>query len=307
MNIVQCYKVQTIMLNQILTKIQNPDPQICYIQGQEICETVDNKEIKHDGFYKPGIIDLHLNNTLNICKNNVYSDYYLIKKIDLGIKWLKLLKQSGHRWTIDNLKPYIYPNMCNNKDYGWRNVKLFVAKKVNEITLIHNISYHIRQKYHNSKIYSYKDIKFHKNNIINKMIKYNKINNNKTLNKLYKKYKLINIDSKYNGYTKLYVDFETTHYINNIINKFLYMIGIGYYIKNKWVFHNLVTERMNEDSEKSIILQFINIIKQFDKSVLIHWSNAEPSILNKLLNKYNINYNINWCDLLKIYIEKKLL
>ena len=139
------------------------------------------------------------------------------------------------------------------------------------------------------------------------MIKYNKINNNKTLNKLYKKYKLINIDSKYNGYTKLYVDFETTHYINNIGNKFLYMIGIGYYIKNKWVFHNLVTERMNEDSEKSIILQFINIIKQFDKSVLIHWSNAEPSILNKLLNKYNINYNINWCDLLKIYIEKEVI
>ena len=102
-----------------------------------------------------------LNNTLNICKNNVYSDYYLIKKIDLGIKWLKLLKQSGHRWTIDNLKPYILKYVSNNKDYGWRNVKLFVAK-VNEITLIHNISYHDRQKYHNSKIYSYKDIKFHK-------------------------------------------------------------------------------------------------------------------------------------------------
>ena len=58
MNIVQCYKVQTIMLNQILTKIQNHDPQICYIQGQKFVETVDNKEIKHDSFYKPGIIDL---------------------------------------------------------------------------------------------------------------------------------------------------------------------------------------------------------------------------------------------------------
>ena len=287
--ILKCYKAQTIMLNKILSKIQNFTPSHSYIQARTIIDC----NMKLDTFSKPGVIDIL--GTDKLMKEMLFNGIAFINK-------LKYNKKYSNKKYINKF----YPNMCNKYDYRWKRVKKELAIKNKEITLIWNISYDQRVKYHNDGIYRYDEIKDHNNEIIQRMIDIN-LKDDIDNKQLYNTYKNIKIDDKYNGYKRLYVDFETTSIFENINTQFLYMIGIGWYEDDKWIFHNLVTDRLTDNYEKDIIIKFINIIEQFPKNILIHWSNAEKSIMNYLCSKHNIEYRFNWYDLMKVYIDNKVV
>ena len=136
--------------------------------------------------------------------------------------------------------------MCNKYDYRWRDVKKRIALKNKEITLIWNISYNKRRLLYNDGIYKYTEIKNYKNELIQNMININIKDDGKLMNR----FNNIRISEEYKNHKKLYIDFETTILYDKIDTQYLYMIGIGYYEKNKWIFHNLITNKLDDINEK---------------------------------------------------------
>jgi len=365
-------KSKTIFDNMLLGEIQKYTPELSFIHSYKI----KLKNEFHNGFYKLGEIDI-INND-KIINDKIYS----------GIIWLNKLWRNGRRWKI-GITPELFPNMCNKKDNPFHNAKKKIAVKLNEITLIWNISYSQRMLYHSKGIFSFKNIKNHPNTIINNMIQINSSNtqhqilnteiiNNKTNeilnNKLQNKTNEIhnNINSKIkniiknkipSNIKKLYIDFETTTLIDEKFNKtkfhkinkktyntrsknnkkinlndineikcnnemidineikynnkcnkrlnsdvFLYMIGIGWINDSGiWEYINITVDRLDYVNEKIIIKKFIKIINKFPKNILIHWSKAEPIIMNKIMVRHNINYDFNWFDLYDIYKNNKIV
>ena len=150
------YKTDTILANMLLSNIQKYNSNISYIQGY--CLTINNKS--HQSFYKLGEINT---------KNN---DNMILEKIHNSIRWIKSLKKEGHLWKIGS-RSELYPNMCNRNDYPYHEIKKKIADKLCEISLIWNIGINERNDYHKNNIYSYKNIKYHKNSLIDKIIKTN--------------------------------------------------------------------------------------------------------------------------------------
>ena len=187
-------KAKCIFENKILGTIQNYTPSISYIHSYKINF---NKQT-YNGFCKLG--EILIDKTDKLIDEKIYS----------AINWIKQLNKNGKKWKIGDITE-LYPNMCNKCDYPYHNAKKIIAKELNEITLIWNISYLERNMYHNKGIYSFKNIKSHNNPIINKMINCKLINNN-IKNQVIKN---INIS---NNIKKFYVDFETTYISNNNFN-----------------------------------------------------------------------------------------
>ena len=299
---VKKYKTDVILANEILENIQKYNPNISYIH----CYSSTINKQKHYGYYKLGEVD-----TLN-------NDNLILEKTNNAIQWIKKLRKHGHKWNISS-RTELYPNMCNRNDYPYHSIKKKIAEELNEITLIWNIGINERNKYHNNEIYSYKDITNHKNPLINKIIETN-ISRNKTTKKN------INIQSYIpKGTTQFYIDFETTNIIdetfNNIKNynidnnktnnydnykQLLYMIGYGWEYKGEWKYKTLMVNRLTKKEEKRIVKEFIRIMNRFKNSLLIHWSNAEKVIMNKVLLEHNLEYKFNWIDLLDIYKKQKI-
>lgn len=315
------YKSKNIINNICLAEMQKYKFRYCYIIGNSF-----NFDNLNNNSKSIGIIDI------------LSKDKDIVAKIFSGIIWHEELKTEGNSWNIyQPTKKELYPNMNNTDDYPWHSVKIEIAKKIFEITLIWNCGLRERNLAHKRGIYSWNncnssDLAIESNKkakIINNMIEINKYENQTIMNpRKIKNRENITKMKKYD--IEFYVDFETTYNFlseltpdnnngrDNQTNSYIFMIGCltVYKVNNdqfKQEFVNFISESLDSQQEELIINQWINYmnnIKSFykiNKPFIYHWSYAEPVVYNNCLRKYENLPNLNFIDLLTIFKDEPII
>lgn len=321
---VPAYKGQLYIYTLALNKVQGIKINKAFIWGKKY--SYESCNIKYN-------ITNFLNKLGTINFDNI--DFEYIEQTENAIKWIKLLDNEGDTWS---LSPYpsrseLYPNMKNDKDGEFHNIKKDIAKNINEITQIWNCGFKKRKLAHLKCVYSWKNPKFN-----SKLLEMNKgkigpiidkILNINRQNKDNFRPKKINYDRE-NWISckdmEFYLDFETFNTnldsiiqqgeINNNNSQFIFMIGIGYEKNSEWIFKSFTMDNKTLESEEKIFTEFIEYINkimyQENKKTckLYHWSHAEVTSYNSFkLRHYNLKINdnhIHFYDLNKVFINEPI-
>ncbi len=287
-------KAQISIYNKMLSEIQDYNPNISFVIGKKT-------------------------NGIDIAKIDV-NEINLVSKINDGIKWLKKLKNNYQDWIVDfnpnninnwNTKNYpieLYPNMCNKYDAPYSKIKMEIANKLNEITLISGITYKQRQFLHNKNIYEWNDKKIMKHltgisyEIIKQQSNSTKKSHNQKRNKI-----------------EFFLDFET---INSIFNKYekisdisskSYVFMIGLLCKNdkNLTYFNFTAKDLSEKEEFRIFDELCKTIIKIESdhnvnnSPIYHWGHIENYIYKEYSDKYNFP-KLNLCNLLQIFRQNQI-
>jgi hypothetical protein len=341
-NRIPSYKGQLAIYNTLLGNIQGYYPNKAYILGSswkyEMCKE------KYSGF---SCFDLlgHI--------DYEFFDKSFINKTAQAIQWMRNLNTNGKLWTLNPPSvPELYPNMSNTNDSPWHEIKSDIANNIEELTRLWQVGYKNRKIGHTNKIYKISDLNCSadklgisgskQKKIINDIIH---INTSQTsqISQIITPNIIKNNICNWKNKTKLdfYIDFETIsgcfieneetksntlydNMANSTLSNYIFLIGLGYYKNNKWMFETFHVANLSLKEETRIInllIDFINkqiaeyktISKRNTKIIprLFHWSNAEVSSFN-LANKRNdymwTNWleNIMWTDICKIFMEEPI-
>ena len=299
------YKGQLLLYLQALNEIQSNISNQAFILGNGF-HYQKNKDIfeSEEPFDKLGIIDYQS------------KDNFIFQKLNDGINWLRRLHDEGKNWKLlpEPSIPELYPNMCNKYDGYFHELKIDYAERLKELTLIWNVGVKNRNIGFSNKIHHYDDKNFDatllgfpdkkRARVINQIQKVN-VSDELILPK-----KIIN--NLYNWKEELiecYIDFETINKIDKSIpnNGYIFMIGLGYKINDKWEFKNYYLKELNDESEYEMLNQFYQDYLLLGKNIrAFHWSHAEITFWEKALQKHNLDLSINFVDLLKIFLEEPI-
>jgi hypothetical protein len=217
--------------------------------------------------------------------------------------WLDRLKTEGNEWNVFETKiPELYPNLKNQYDSNWKNVKKIIAKEKKEITLLYYCGQDIREKCFSKGIYSYDDTNF--KNILNTHFK-KECQTLSTINDMLNM-KENEIEKKQcNTKGKLiFIDIETVHNhfklvkdeYNELKNDLIIQIGVGYENSNrKWIYKSFDSydtnlDNKNEDKIVDEFKKFIEFLEEeYEHITFVCYTKAE----NKLFDKLNFkNFTI---------------
>lgn len=314
----KAFKGQIGLYHYMLSKMQNFNTNYAFILGYEYKQ--DNNVFKT--FDKYGVIDF---------KNG---DKKFMDKALESVDWIQLVRTKDN--NLNCLEPNhknLYPNMKCNDDSRFIKVKQELAKKNKEITSlwycgVYNRNEALKIGINNwISINNSSDILGINNkysDIVDKMISINKNKNSSIINPKKIKNNLFNWLDR-NKLT-FYVDFETFNskffsrkfnVLDCFDNDIIFMIGIGYSINNRWDYKCLVIDREPyKDSQTKIIKEMEDYIREIcnlnnvniNNVNLFHYSNFEPTMLNKVAKNYNITIpNYNWSDMLKIFRSEPII
>lgn len=292
-----------------------------------------------------GNIQGHINNKAYIlCKDYIYQNKFEItsankyfqrlghidyetfdnKYIDItknGIYWIRNMRYNGSSWKcVPPSVNELYPNMSNKYDSEYKKIKLDMAKRINELTLLWMVGYKNRIIGHNNGIYSINDDNCCSKNlgingkngmILDKIIEINKNNDklispDKITNNIYN-WKSMTTDD-------IYMDFETINTCfmgENNGTIIIFMIGVGFIENNKFKYKNFLIKNLNE--EEQMIENALGYVFNITKNPKIfHWGNAEKCNLNYANVKYNNIYDkyicdIKWIDMCKIFKNEPIV
>jgi hypothetical protein len=312
--------IYTIALNKILGITINK----AYIWGKQYTHESCNVKYKDTNFLnRLGVIDYDT------------VDHQYIQQTANAIEWMQNVKNNSSKWKLLPLPSRweLFPNMKNEHDGKWHGVKVELNNKINEITNIWNCGIKHREYAHNNNIFRWSDPKCSAKNMgfnlgriattVDKILDINRqdaciIKPNKIL------YDRESWKETLNDTQEFYLDFETLQsnfgsiikdgVILNNSESFIFMIGLGYSKKGKWVFKTFIMKNKTGESEIEMFNDFIKyisvILKQEEKTKakLYHWSFAEVSIYNKFKcrNPHNIiqDKHISFYDLNKVFINE---
>jgi hypothetical protein len=320
-NSIPAYKGQIYLYNKALGTIQGFEPRYGYVLGKML---ICKKSYNTNFMDKLGTIDFD---------NYDYQYHELVKNAK---EWVHKLRSKGHTWKIlpKPSVPELYPNMKNEKDGMYRKLKNDLDNIINEITSVWMCGYKKRDYAHKNNIISWKDKNCTAKNLSFKEGKISKIvdsildiNRQNKNNISYGTLRNVSDQWRYFGddIMEFYIDFETinsnmgTCNMNNIkydSNELIFMIGIGWYEKNKYEYKCFTTKERNYDSEYKMIKEFINEINNIkirnnkSDSVFIHWTKAEPQNYKKLIERHSNKYNIPqlfFYDLYKLFYENSIV
>ncbi|HSW77063.1 MAG TPA: ribonuclease H-like domain-containing protein [Candidatus Saccharimonadales bacterium] len=309
------YKSQLFIYNQALGAAQGYTPSEAYLLGRRWVFTKNGqKYYSNDCFDKLGIVDFDMDDVK-------YAD--LTKK---ALKWIQLCKTpAAKKWNVTSYplsRSELYPNMCHTKcDNGWKELKEKIAKDNYELTSLWQVGHKNRQRAFDQGVYDWMNKKCcadllgiggKNGHILDQIIRINQSDD------VLIKPKVIKTDLydwKIPNPYDIFVDFEFKNavfddYIQLPIadtSTLIFLIGIGYYHKNKWVFKSFSVNHLTESEEERICLAFLAFIKLYKCAKLWHWSQAEVNIWNNVLLKYKSvrqmmsSTSFIWCDMLKIF------
>jgi len=215
-----------------------------------------------------------------------------------AIEWLCIYKN----YTIDDVyKNYLlYPNMNNEMDYPWRNVKYKIAKEVKELSLISGIGEVERKRLIDMAVFNFDEIK-DKHNCSNRVMNIIKnINRGSLVNKP---------SIKICDDICIFIDIETS-YIFELETELIVMVTIGWLeeLEGEYLlqYYTDFILDFNDNSLLDRLQKKINSIKgESDKKVLIHYTSAENKIFNLLEKKYRTidlyNYVLKYNYLFKTH------
>jgi len=319
------YKGQLYIYTLALNKIQGIKVNKAYIWGKKY--SYESCNIKYN-------ITNFLNKLATVDFDNVDFDY--IEQTQNGINWIKTLRNEGSTWSLLPIpsRSELYPNMKNNKNDEWHQIKSELSENINEITQIWNCGFKKRQIAHSKHIYDWKNPKFN-----SKLLKMDKGKIGPTIDKILKinrqnkdifRPKKIKYDRQNwisdNKVLDFYLDFETFNTnLDSIINEgeiiddnnqYIFMIGVGYEKNNQWVFKTFLMDKKSLDSEKNMFNEFIEYINKvlYDENKklckLYHWSYAEVGSYQSFKNRHSelkINdQHISFYDLNKVFINEPI-
>lgn len=248
----------------------------------------------------------------------------IFNKIIEGINWLICLENEGLNFTINPpSRKELFPNMKNNNNLDWSNVKSKLAFLNNEITCLYYIGIDKRNIFLDKNINSFLDKNFInelKNifdqksntfNIISSIIEAQKNKNNyKFKNQLInipkdKKYIYIDIETVYNHLKFVYDEFTP------LKNEFIVQVGIGFMNeKNDWIYKSFDINKLDEKDEAEMLTNFKSYIYTlfdvYKEICFVHYTSAEDKIFNKIIKegKKKISYdNINYIDKFISYLD----
>ena len=300
------YKGQLVIYNECLAKMQGYKPLEAYILGRKLPNnTCSLDQLGHINF------------------NN---DQDIVKKTFYAINWIKYINKYGPALKISHPSiKELYPNMSNKYDFPWHNVKIKIAKHINDITLLWRCGIKERDLCFNKSITRWDEINCcsdlnipNKNaNIINKIILVNK--NNSIIMYPRKIKKWANIEIIKPSLLYFCCDFETVQQFDDNCESIIFMVGlISIYKVNGIIYteyNTFIANKLIVDEEYRVVDEWISYIKSMcdrfnvNNPKIYHWSKAEPSIYNKVKNKYNNPFNwinLNFIDLLDIFINEPI-
>lgn len=268
-------------------------------------------------------------------------DQSIYQKILLGCGWVSQLQSEGYNWSVTNLskslmKKELYPNMVNQDDFPWHSVKIEIASKIKEITLLYHCG--IKQREHAFQHGAYQwsqcnsdSLKIgntRKSTIVNKMIDMNQYQSEIEISPRTLK-NHTNRERLSWDLVEFYVDFETVINFDETSeessegdNSILFMIGCLCVqqkrgnSQSKTEFKQFTCQSLRQESE--IIDSWISYMNGMisgsgsSKSVKVyHWSHAEPVIMKKLSLKYQNSElfpsRFQWVDLLQIFKQEPII
>merc|ERR1711991_1285176 len=220
---------------------------------------------------------------LGVVDYNDFDSNY-IEQTEDAIKWVLRVRNEGHKWKLHPLPsiPELYPNMNNEKDGQWKDIKKQLSESINEITALWMCGVKNRYIAHSNNITSFKDpdcnsklLGFKEGNIsktLDKVIDINRSDNIITPEKIRKKFigekswRTINQES-----LEFYLDYETMnsnlgHVLiedNNIgyqDNQFVFQIGVGYVKNNRWTYKSFFAKTHDLLGELKMINNFWDYI-----------------------------------------------
>ena len=302
----KCYKGQIYLYNKILNEMQSRQIRYGFVLGRRY---VTFKSENLNGLKNLGVIDFE------------EEDKKWCNKAENGVEWIRWIRKEGQKYhPQDNPIYELLPNMNNRLDYPWHRMKKELSIQKSELTLLWSFGKKHREECLKKGIYSFKDSNFSTNEvklnpnrkrILDDIID---VNTSQSPSRKHKRIKIMNISDNLvdkKEEISFYVDFE---FLNSCDLSFdyeskthLYMIGLGYMdpISEKWKYEVFVPRNLTDTDEKSNVRNWLyrmNQIKKqynFDKYRIFHWSKAEPSLYNKLNDKYMFRCNFDWYDLLQ--------
>lgn len=313
---IKYYKVQLLIYNLALGKIQNYLHDKAYILGKRWF--YNSKKINFSGNWNTKLGEIHYHG----------KDKYYFEQLEMGLHWLEDVKKNGKKWSFEYYrkngskyllpdKPELFPNMKNSDDGIYHSIKKDVAKEIGEITQIAYCSIKHRNNAHRQNIYTFLDkdctasVMGFKNNlktIIDNILIVNKPNGPNMLPKGSIKNNIN--DWKYTNECEFFIDFETIgacvnkSSINNEtkLNDFLFMIGVFH---KDFGYKSFVTKSLSLNEETRIVNEFWKYInsKVHNKPCrFYHWTHHEPNVYQKVNYRHgNIWDNINFVDLYNIF------
>lgn len=307
---IRIYKSQLFIYNKILNNI-------LYEKSE-----IESKFIQPNVFLlSPRIIipdNIVLDGKKNISRINLDLDQSIAGDVRIALNWLKELHTNGHNWDIFDSK--LRPNMNNKKDYPWHNAKTILAKQQNELTQYLGISNSDSINILKKRLTMDDHIQTIQNPKKRKLIEgIQKMNSDSDDDKM-----IFNLTSdmkleikKCLNKMNFYVDFE---FISGCELNFepnfrshLYLIGMGYEVDKKFMFESFIVNCLNDFNEKMIINHWISRMriiasnKNCQDYQIIHWTNAEPNLFNKLKDNLNIRGMLKWYDLHKLLKENNIM
>lgn len=322
------YKSQLYIYNKALGYTQGYEPGQSYLLGRRWIYQKNGVQYYNDCcFDKLGVIDYE-NDDIQ------YGD--LTKK---AIKWIKLCKtKKAQKWDIFTYpleRNELYPNMCNQFDGKWHDLKNTIAKNNHELTELWQVGKKNRDTGISNGVYNWKDknctstnlgINGKKGEILDKIIK---INQKNTI--LFEPIVIQNNCFNWKQLDKIefFVDFEFRNAVfDNVIKLpiadkscLLFTIGVGYMHpkKYKWVFKDFTVDHITESYECDICELFLKFVYKKSKKYHVktpkcwHWSPAEPTMFNNVMNKHKLIKNLwktkyfEWCDLLTVFQSEPIV
>jgi hypothetical protein len=314
----KAYKSQLLIYTTALSKIQGYEAPYAFILGTKWKYTKNAKTFEGKNcFERLGKID--------------YADLdnSYIEKTRLALEWLRDVRQNDYDLSKYPLaRDELYPNMCNRYDYPYHNIKKTFAEKHNDLTLLWNVGPKQRRIANNNGIYDWKDPKCTPEALgVNGKVRSKVLarileaNHSETRN-IFPKYVEINVENWQDELgLQLFCDFETTCAVFNDMedlpelnyDSFIFLIGVGYLCPKtkKWIYKEFCANRISEEEEKKICLEFYEFVKNLEKANKInipiwHYSHAEKTFWKRFEKRSQNNFPLNWRDLLKVFIDGQI-
>jgi hypothetical protein len=307
------YKSQILIYNDAVALIQGYKSKYGFIYGRKCSYTSNNVK--------------YIENKLGIIDYTTIDNSY-ISQTKKAINWVKNVKKNGKKWKICSKKE-LYPNMKIDS-FKWNVEKKCISNKIGEITSLWNcgvknrnlaLKKNIKSLYNplcNSNILG---IKGNKGIVVDMILNINRQSTDIILPK-----KIINNldDWRKKQDCDFYVDFEIlsdiidiSQHVNNensSHSSFIFIIGVSYIENNIIKYTRFICNNKSKEEEKRIISEFLTFVRKNEKPndtenrcKLYYWS-AEEKFWNNAKKRHNdLDWNIKWIDILKIFIKEPIV
>lgn len=245
-------------------------------------------------------------------------DSWIPAEIDKCIEWKKICLQNQFDLNSKCL-PHsnLYPNMCNASDYPWTREKKQLARFIQELTCIWNVSPKHRTIAHSNGVFEYTDPRCNSTTLGITGNRRKKIVD--SICEIQRNGLIVSpscIQTNFqNWQTKkrleLYIDFEGISNIFNIPEQ-IFCIGVGV-LENELFQYYSFTSDLKKGSEEKMLKQFCDFLKNLkslDTSLFAFcWGHAEKTYWKKVCSIYNFCSDIPllWFDMCRVFLAEPIV